>query len=129
MRVYKFRAIHKFDTTNVIYFTLDQVIRGRISLAYPEQWDISVSTGMKDLKDNEIFVGDIVTQVTTLNNDVSVINYKSKYLQSTGVVTWDDEGCDYNLLDKDGKMVSAFGFSDTGYLVLGNIYQHKDLLK
>src|SRR4051812_36206653 len=60
------------------------------------------STGRKDVDGVEIFEDD-------------------------GVVTWDEEGCDYNVT-RNSEFVCAFGFKDASFRVLGNICANPDLL-
>lgn len=93
-----------------------------------ENWSINAKdlvimqyTGLKDKNRKEIFEGDIVQFIS---ND--------KLLNKTGVVTWDDEGADYNITGKheglDTEFECAFGLTDGEYEVFGNIYENESLL-
>lgn len=119
MREFKFRAMYKgkmeliegYGSANNGVFELD------VELDSP----LMQFTGLKDKNGKEIFEGDIVQFIS---ND--------KLLNKTGVVTWDDEGADYNITGKheglDTEFECAFGLTDGEYDVLGNIYVNPELL-
>lgn len=73
-------------------------------------------TGLKDKNGVEIYEGDIV------------VARQEGYFTVTGVITWDDEGADYEIQD-EGNCMRGFGITDAIYEVIGNIYENKELLK
>lgn len=80
---------------------------------------VGQSTGLTDKNGKEIFEGDVVLQVATNGHDQTS--------RDVGAVTWDVEGCDYNLEGPNGFKV-AFGVFNPYLEVIGNIYENPDLL-
>ena len=85
-------------------------------------FDLMEYTGIKDINNVEIFEGDIV-EISKENSDfkeISVVKF-DKYSSSFVLVVQDDD-CGYLSYD--------FLYCDRiFYKVIGNIYEHKDLLK
>lgn len=70
-------------------------------------------TGLVDRNGIEIYESDIVYD----------LNHEAK-----GIVVWQNNSCDYELEDRDGNFIQAFGFEKSLYEVIGNIYENPELL-
>jgi len=98
------------------------------------EYEVMQYTGLKDKNGKEIYEGDVVRCDTRLNYEDEQIqrtarrNYGADRLQATGLVQWDTEGCDYNIVNAAGDLMMGFGMSDSQYEVLGNIYENPDLI-
>lgn len=91
------------------------------------------STGLRDKRGVRIFEGDIVrTRETAISRTLAQKMTRGAdvvQLEETGVITWDEEGCDYNLVGADSRSVMGFPRLDASYEVIGNVYENSDLLK
>lgn len=83
-------------------------------------------TGLYDKNSKEIYEGDVVRNTETASNYFDVVEYE--ILDFVGVIEWDNEGCDYNIDDKKGT-VRGLGTGQQILEVIGNIYEHPELLK
>jgi len=44
------------------------------------------------------------------------------------VITWDDEGADYNVVANNGQFISSFGLNNTTVEIIGNVYENPELI-
>lgn len=84
-----------------------------------DQFGVMQYTGLKDKNGKEIYEGDIVR----INNfGETIIN------QANGVVVWDKDGLDYNVVDSNNDFLIAFGLNKSQYEIIGNIFENPELL-
>jgi uncharacterized phage protein (TIGR01671 family) len=83
-------------------------------------------TGLLDKNGKEIYEGDIVRLQETppLLNDTGADFIALDYV---GVIEWDDEGADYNIVGKEE--LRGLGNGKQTIEVFGNIYENPDLLE
>lgn len=126
-REIKFRAWDKVDRIWCNY----KIIDGRVyfldtdtGLWYTKykDFDLMQYTGIKDINNVEIFEGDIV-EMSKENSDFKEI----------GVVKFDENKASFLLITQDNDyeyLGYDFSYYDKmSYKIIGNIYEHKDLLK
>jgi uncharacterized phage protein (TIGR01671 family) len=135
MREYKFRAYQKSDSldrtrgmykvddivwydkpkdgyTGEVFFTGDDS-----SSEYLEDVILMQYIGLTDMRDTEIYEGDIVA-------------YEDENGEVVAQVAWDDKLAAYILIDKDGEIADLFyEIGEDVVEVIGNIYDDKRLLK
>jgi len=136
MRLIKFRAISKLtpNKERTFEFTLEQLMRGQVSISYPEHWHFLEFTGLLDKNGKEIYEGDIVktdydchqkpyivkfgefsiTQYYDNNDSISPNNDEVSIL-GFYIETPDDEDFNTSLHQQDVE-------------VIGNIYSNPELL-
>jgi uncharacterized phage protein (TIGR01671 family) len=73
-------------------------------------------TGLKDKNGKEIYEGDV---------DLSTDGNGDKW---RGIVTWNTESADYELLNKTHGFQRAFGIIGDEHEIIGNIYENSELL-
>lgn len=131
MREIKFRAWdkvkqiwcnYKIDDGTVYFMDNDTGCWYRNYPGKYENFDLMQYTGIKDINNVEIFEGDIVE-----------ISKEKSYLKDTAVVKFDKYSSSFVLVVQDddcGYLSYDFLYCDRiFYKVIGNIYEHKDLLK
>ena len=129
MREIKFRAWDKVDGIWCNY----KIIDGRVyfldndtGLWYTKyrDFDLMQYTGVNDINNVEIYEGDIVE-----------ISKETSYLKDTAIVKFDEYSASFVLVVKDDDCgYLSYNFSShydkiISYKIIGNIYEHKDLLK
>lgn len=119
-REIKFR-IFNLRTYEFEYFTIEQILTEKYSLYNSiQKYDkrISQYTGLKDKNENEIYEGDILKDETTYPLEVYWNNEKASFF-----LKWIDN----NINEKSPIITDDDSFE---YLeVIGNIYEHTDLLE
>lgn len=131
MREIKFRAWdkvkqiwcnYKIDDGTVYFMDNDTGCWYRNYPGKYENFDLMQYTGIKDINNVEIYEGDIVE-----------ISKEKSYLKDTAVVKFDKYSSSFVLVVQDddcGYLSYDFLYCDRiFYKVIGNIYEHKDLLK
>lgn len=123
MREIKFRATRKKLTggsADILYFTLDDLVRGRIDLAFVDWYNIVQYIGLKDKTGREIYEGDII-------DDRSAASYHTPY-----AIYY----CENNIRFCGGRGKShSFHTNwpdkelEECFTVIGNIYENPELLK
>ncbi len=113
MKEIKFKAILNEEARSEystykgpLYFTLEQLMRGKVFFMEPNHWTILRWTGFYDKNNREIYEGDIIGSSRTGN--------------MVGAVELSNAGYHCNNL-----MVWAIACPE----IIGNIYENKDLLK
>lgn len=120
MREIKFRAILRHEARTAeeyaeydapIYFTLDDLMRGKVTFLDPLHWVFSQWTGLKDKNSREICEGDVV-RYGELPYQIMEIKFETD--------KWEESYYHY----------SGFVFPDgeDNLEIIGNIYEHPDLL-
>jgi hypothetical protein len=94
MRNYKFRATHAIKKFDPVYFTLEEVIRGKCVFSNPEHWIFDQYTGITDLHEEEIYENDTVRvyraeSFEDENGDESE-EIKDEYFLCEQVVKWNN---------------------------------------
>ena len=106
-KIFDVLEIH-FDI-NVVYFD-DGIRDGYMSLDF-EDLEFIYNTGYRDMNDNYIYTGDIVVH----NNLRYIVNKKREE--------------EFYYLEKNGNYCYRLSSMEDDYLVIGNIYENKDLLE
>ena len=86
--------------------------------------DLMQFTGLKDRNGKEIYEGDIIKYHYFYFADGSEIEK-----ECVCSVKWDDTFANFDAMDKDGFAHFLGQASDDGIEVIGNIYEHPELLK
>ena len=86
--------------------------------------DLMQFTGLKDRNGKEIYEGDIIKyHYFYFSNGSEIEN------ECVCSVKWDDTFANFDAMDKDGFAHFLGQASDDGIEVIGNIYEHPELLK
>ena len=117
-REIKFRAI-KHQTKEIIYFTLEDLMRGKYVFSYPEHWVFSQFTGLLDKNGKEIYEGDIVNEFRESRSFP-----EGRIIQR--VIKWQD---DMTLDDSFGETAVGFNLFGGALEIIGNRFENPDLLK
>lgn len=126
MREIKFRAWDKVDGIWCNYKIYDGTvylmdINTGVWYERYEDFDLMQYIGLKDMNNIEIYEGDIV-KLSKENSDFKEI----------GIVKFDENKASYVLETQDDDIsynISYYNYHKVHYRVIGNIYEHKDLLK
>jgi len=120
---FKFRLWCKFDSGKYGMLDHDNLAQRAVEDLFEiEEGDaLMQSTGLLDKNGKEIFQGDIVK-----------VELPDDHKAMLGVVTWDEEGADYEIRGKpeglDTEFYCALGLKWSIYEVLGNLYESPELL-
>lgn len=91
-------------------------------------------TGIHDKNGKEIYEGDVVSikELARSENDKQRMIRGSDYVSSEyiGVITWDNESCDYSCVQQGQTIEDAVGFPrhEQEMKIIGNIYENPELL-
>ncbi len=133
MREIKFRAWDK-KTKSMISEVYEIGFGDRHS---PETWlvgddrqtdsfELMQFTGLKDRNGKEIYEGDIVRLIEAVK---IVHEPEFEQINFIGKIEWDNEGADYNIIGNNEDDFRGLGNGRQEIEVIGNIYEHKHLLK
>ena len=103
----------KYRVWNGKRFLIGHVNRSGGFLAWDENYDPQLFTGLLDKNGKEIYEGDVVEYET------STRKHKGKIVPISGGYAWKHAGIDFHLWDMDEEKLE----------VIGNIYEHPELLK
>lgn len=127
MQEIKFRAILNKEVragynywVDPVYFTLEDLIRGKVSFTNPEHWTFSLYTGIKDKYGREIYGGDIIKANLPYGKlfVVNWVNTRGAFMLAGATEQ------DFAAYDREGYKLNA-GKKE----IVGNIYENYNLIK
>lgn len=90
-------------------------------MTWDERLSIMQFSGLKDTNGKEIYEGDIVT--------VEVDRALGGTEEGTGCIQWNDDGHWEVDFAEHGTSIGVMTFLESGFEVVGNIYEDSELLK
>ena len=92
-RTIKFRAISKVnqDSNDSFEFTLEEIMRGQVSIGYPEHWHFLQFTGLLDKNGSkEVYEGDIIDIYGNIKGNIYEMDKGETDLviEGFGTATW-----------------------------------------
>lgn len=139
-RPIKFRAILNKEArvgydkyqTDIILFSLEDLMRGKVVFAYPEHWQFDRWTGLKDKNGKDVFEGDVLQAVYPNRLEPLMRKRGERY----EVVFRLGAFKAFDLASKEGDIedsflhAKAFGREHLeGYEIIGNIFENPELIK
>ena len=109
-RIIKFRAIAKVNQNPTFEFTLEDLMRGKISIGYPEHWNFNQFTGLTDKNGKECYEGDLIVRPGYENNPE--YHYEVAFRDGAFCIIQQSE---MRLTQNDMKL----------FVIVGNVYEQK----
>jgi uncharacterized phage protein (TIGR01671 family) len=124
MRPIKFRAISKLKKEPTFEFTLEELMRGQVSIGYPEHWYFLEFTGLLDKNGKEIYEGDIV-EGTTFKEPI-ILKTETRIKAVVDFSRGAFHAWSFVDLPKGFRTLPSL--TDNDIEVIGNIYENLELL-